>query len=227
MYRSHRRAIRFGQVLGTAVAVAAIFSTDPAVAGRIEGRVTLSARGVQRAALNPYPGVAGSPTENATASSGAHEVVLYLKDFATPADAESARRELVQRDTKFYPSVIGIPVGGTVDFPNEDLVFHNVFSYSKTKKFDLGHYGRGKSKSVTFDKPGLVKVFCDIHSTMSAFIYVVDSAVVTQPNADGTYAIDVPAGNYTLVAWHPNSGEREFSVTVGNKPAKVNVDISL
>ena len=77
-----------------------------------------------------------------------------------------------QRDQTFVPHVLAITVGTTVEFPNSDLTFHNVFSLSKTKSFDLGRYSRGKSKSVRFDRPGVVQVFCDIHSHMSAFILV-------------------------------------------------------
>jgi hypothetical protein len=127
----------------------------------------------------------------------------------------TGRPKLRQINQAFEPHVLGVPVGTTIDFPNGDLVYHNVFSYSKTKKFDLGYYGKGKSKPVTFDRPGMVQVFCDIHSNMSAYVLVVDTPFVTQPDDAGDYSFpDLPEGTYTLKVWHPNLGERSMKVTV-------------
>jgi plastocyanin len=144
------------------------------------------------------------------------EVVLYLEGHSAGAPTRSTDApKLYQVNQSFQPRVLGVPVGTTVEFPNKDLIFHNVFSYSKTKRFDLGYYGQGKSKSVTFDKPGLVKVFCDIHANMSAYVLVVDSPFVTQAKHDGTYRIDdIPDGDYTLTVWHPERGERTHKVSV-------------
>jgi len=200
-----------------AVNLAAVFavlaSAIPALSGEVRGRVIVPAGThitVQEATLSPYPGMSGgtdAPKAGTRLATPA-DAVVYLEG-APPARGEKpARPSLTQVKYAFDPRVLGVPVGTTVEFPNKDAVFHNVFSYSKTKRFDLGYYGKGKSKRVTFDKPGLVKVFCDIHSTMSAFILVVDSRHVTKPDDDGAFVLsDVPDGSWTLRVWHPERGE--------------------
>jgi hypothetical protein len=108
-----------------------------------------------------------------------------------------------------------VAVGTEVDFPNRDAIYHNVFSLSPVKRFDLGKYPRGHSKQVTFGKPGRVQVFCDIHSNMEAHIIVLPHRAFTRPGEKGAYALpDLPAGTYTLVLWHPDFGETRTKVTV-------------
>jgi plastocyanin len=192
-------------------------ATDASVAGSLRGRVTVSTGpGSQMSSINPYPGTLGSMDRVVEAGdrASAPDVVIYLEGSAD-AGALEPNPKLYQINQSFEPRVLGIPAGTTVEFPNRDQIFHNVFSYSKTKRFDLGYYGEGKSKQVRFDKPGLVKVFCDIHSNMAAFIYVVDTRHVTQPSDDGTYTIDnVPDGDYTLKIWHPEHGLRSRSISI-------------
>jgi len=101
------------------------------------------------------------------------------------------------------PHVLSIMRGGRVDFPNADDIYHNVFSLSSTRTFDLGRYPTGSSKSVTFNKPGVVQVFCHIHSDMSGIVFVLPNPFFARPDSAGTYAIEnVPAGEYTLIGWH-------------------------
>jgi hypothetical protein len=105
-----------------------------------------------------------------------------------------------------------------VDFPNSDKTYHNVFSISKTKAFDLGRYAAGRSKAVLFDRPGIVRVFCEIHSHMSAFILVFSHRYFAVTAADGRYQIGrVPPGRYTLSAWNEGSvrESRQISVPEG------------
>ena len=83
-----------------------------------------------------------------------------------------------QRNERFVPHVLAVMVGTVVDFPNSDLTYHNVFSLSRAKRFDLGRYAAGKSKSVRMDRPGVVRVFCDIHSHMNAFVLVFNASVL-------------------------------------------------
>jgi plastocyanin len=138
--------------------------------------------------------------------------VVYLEQAPRGAFEEPvrARATMDQRNEAFVPFVLAVAVGTTVDFPNSDRTYHNVFSFSKTKRFDLGRYARGGSKSVRFDRPGVVRVFCDIHSHMSAFILVFAHRYFAATDTEGRYRIDrVPPGTYTAVAW--NDGQPRLS----------------
>jgi len=133
-------------------------------------------------------------------------IALYLE--SPSLDYQSYRPPekhplLDQRNLEFHPRVLPILVGTTVDFPNRDNLFHNVFSYSQTKEFDLGRYPRNDSRSVTFDQPGVVRVYCDIHAHMSATILVLGNPYFTVPSDNGAYVIQhIPEGKYTLVFWY-------------------------
>ena len=108
-----------------------------------------------------------------------------------------------QRDEQFLPHILPVTVGATVDFPNEDDVYHNVFSLSSAKTFDLGRFPKGTSKNIIFDKSGTVQVFCHIHSDMSGVVLVLDNPFFAIPSDVGRYVIDgVPPGEYTVVGWH-------------------------
>src|SRR5206468_2042109 len=120
-----------------------------------------------------------------------------------------------QKDQAFSTRVLPVVIGTTVDFPNQDPIYHNVFSVSPVRRFDLGKYPRGHSKQVTFARPGLVPVFCDIHANMACFILVLPNHAFTQPGADGGYHLpDLPGGTYTVKAWHPDYGEIARTVRV-------------
>jgi len=128
---------------------------------------------------------------------------------------ESARATMDQLDETFVPHVLAITVGTTVEFPNRDLTFHNVFSLSKTRSFDLGRYSRGHSKSVRFERPGVVQVFCDIHSHMNAYILVFSHRYFAVTDPSGGYAITrVPPGSYTLAVWHEGEVRERRAVSV-------------
>ena len=134
-------------------------------------------------------------------------VVVYLKD-APARPAPPIRAEIRQRDENFFPRVVAVPVGSTVDFPNDDDIFHNVFSLSRVKSFNLGRYAHGKSASIRFDKPGIVKVFCDIHSHMTATVVVFNHPWFVVPTEDGAFSLaDLPAGDRDLSAWHERLGD--------------------
>jgi plastocyanin len=138
-------------------------------------------------------------------SSDRRRSVVYLDPAPRAAfDArEEPRARLDQRDESFVPHVLAIVAGTTVDFPNNDRTYHNVFSLSKTRSFDLGRYAAGHSKAIRFDSPGIVRVFCDIHSHMSAFILVFAHRYFAVTDDEGRYHIDnVPPGSYNVVAWN-------------------------
>ena len=117
--------------------------------------------------------------------------------------ARSPRATMNQEHETFVPHVLAIRVGTVVDFPNSDPFFHNVFSLSKARRFDLGRYARGRSKAVRFDEPGVVRVFCDIHSHMSAFILVFAHPYFAVTDEQGRYRIDeVPTGTWSVAAWY-------------------------
>jgi hypothetical protein len=114
---------------------------------------------------------------------------------------------LDQKNTRFEPEILVIPIGSTVSFPNSDPVFHNVFSLSKAKQFDLGYYPAGQSRTVKFERLGVVQVYCHLHPQMSAAVLVVPSAWHTKPLKDGAFSLSgIPAGTQTLVAWHKSAG---------------------
>jgi plastocyanin len=135
--------------------------------------------------------------------------------YAEPLDAPASRRPgvftLTQKDKTFRPHILAIPIGSTVEFPNQDAIFHNVFSLSWPQPFDLGLYRAGSSRSQTFTQPGEYRVFCNIHPQMTALIVVVATPYVARPGPDGRTVLDLPPGRYRLTAVSgraaPASGE--------------------
>ena len=122
---------------------------------------------------------------------------------------------LDQKDLQFHPQVLPVLVGTTVSFPNRDNLFHNVFSYSQAKEFDLGRYPQNDSRTVMFDKPGVVRVYCDIHSSMSATILVLQNPFFATPDDNGEYRIrGVPEGKYRLVLWYDRDVVERRSIEV-------------
>ena len=139
-------------------------------------------------------------------------VVVYLEGtpLAENAGAMPAKLpafSMEQVDRGFSPDILVVPAGATVSFPNMDPIFHNVFSLSKPKSFDLGSYDKGQTRTVAFPKPGLVYVYCRLHPNMQATIVVTPNRWYARPDPSGQYHIaDVPPGKYTLVAWHKAAG---------------------
>jgi plastocyanin len=143
--------------------------------------------------------------------------VVYLE--AAPRGAfeerEPGRATLDQRNETFVPHVLAVTAGTVVDFPNSDKTYHNVFSLSKAKRFDLGRYAAGHSKSVRFDRPGVVRVFCDIHSHMNAFVLVFSHPFFDVTDVEGRFRIDgVPSGTYTVIGWYEGEARTSRPVTV-------------
>ena len=174
-------------------------------------------------------GVAGVTAGRHGAAQGrvAGRVTLLEKGGKTPSDlgaavvyfegGEAGRPVTVDiaiNDKEYVPRVVVVPVGSTVRFVNHDPFDHNVFSAAEPA-FDLGQYGRGETREWTFTSPGLVRVFCNVHPRMVAFVQVIAGRYFTQPSGDGSFAIaGVPAGRWVVHAWHERSPEVTREVTV-------------
>jgi plastocyanin len=196
-------------------------------AGTIRGRVD-----IRNAAADPVPrpGVA-ELGQNPTYRAGErHDAVVYLETAPQGAfeSGSAAHATMSQRNEAFVPHVLAVRVGTVIDFPNDDSVYHNVFSLSKTKRFDLGRYPKGQSKAVRVDEPGIVRVFCEIHSHMNAFILVFAHRFFDVTDEQGRYRIDqVPPGTYTLVVWHEGAIRQTRSVTVPEDGGAVDADFTI
>ncbi|HUQ86987.1 MAG TPA: carboxypeptidase regulatory-like domain-containing protein [Vicinamibacterales bacterium] len=202
---------------GTSIAVAIVgVMLCVAAAGQTGGRVTGN---VKLTLANSVPSTASAYERRAVgprpkAQPEIKSVVIFFSDL--PAmKAAPMQASIAQKDEQFVPHLVAVTTGSTVAFPNEDPFFHNVFSLSRGAGFNLGRYPSGSSRSKPFTRPGIVKVFCEIHSHMSAVIRVFDHGWFTVPNDDGTFVIDnVPPGDHTIVAWHERIGERRDRVTI-------------
>jgi plastocyanin len=144
----------------------------------------------------------GTPVANA---------VVLIDGPSAPAAANAPHAVISQRNETFVPHVIAVAVGTTVDFPNQDPVLHNVYA----AHFDLGMYGQGESRSVSFDKPAVVRVGCNVHSKMEAFVVVHTNPWAAVTDVQGAYTITgVPPGRYTARVWHESRGAREVPITL-------------
>ena len=189
-------------------------SVRAARTGTIRGRVEL--RHVA-APAERRPGVADLGSPRGRDVPDMLSSVVYLESAPRGAFemAEGGHAVMDQRNETFVPHVLAVMTGTTVDFPNSDKFYHNVFSLSKVKRFDLGRYAAGHSSSVRFDRPGIVRVFCDIHSHMNAFILVFSHPFFALTDTEGRYHIDnVPAGTYNVIAWNEGTSTDPKSVTV-------------
>jgi plastocyanin len=209
-------AIRCLAVPAIATAVLLIADRAPGaqqggpIRGHVEIGVPISARRPTSAA---YPG-RSVPAAALAPVSELRNVVVYLRN-APPRPLPPVHAEIRQHDETFLPRVVAVPVGSIVDFPNDDPIYHNVFSLSSASKFNLGRYPQGKSKSVKFDKPGLVRVFCDIHSHMSATVLVFNHPWFAVPDESGRFELpEVPAGDREITAWHERLGDTSLVVRV-------------
>ncbi|HML16058.1 MAG TPA: hypothetical protein VK419_03495 [Bryobacteraceae bacterium] len=138
----------------------------------------------------------------------------------TPVSARHFR--MLQKDKTFTPHVLPILAGSVVDFPNADPIFHSAFSSYSGQIFDVGLYPPGKNRSVRFTRPGIVRVFCNIHPTMSAVIVVLTTPYFATTQKDGSFRIEAPAGEYDLQVFH----ERATDATLGSLARRITVENS-
>ncbi|HEY2431907.1 MAG TPA: carboxypeptidase regulatory-like domain-containing protein [Vicinamibacterales bacterium] len=194
-----------------------------AIVGRVDVRVAPSAD------VRPDPAALGMG--NTRDALDRRRSVVYLESAPRAAFESGDRRHarMDQRNERFVPHILAVTTGTSVDFPNDDKTYHNVFSLSKAREFNLGRYAVGHSESVLFDQPGIVRVFCEIHSHMSAFILVFAHRYFAVTGDDGRYQIDgVPAGTYTLMVWNEamRGDAPRRAITVGDA-ARVDADFTI
>jgi plastocyanin len=167
--------------------------------------------------------IAGRPTADAVVS-----IEGLPRQAIKAAPASQAKAVIDQKELKFIPRVIAVVVGKTVDFPNNDKTFHNVFSNSEAKKFDLGLYPSGQSRSVNFDKPGVVKILCNVHPNMEAYVVVKEHSLFSVSDARGNYSIKgAPIGKYRIEVWHPEYGVKSVPVELLRADEILAVNIEL
>ncbi len=222
MVLSHQRALGLALAAsaclvtgyGSGVAATQAATVQAPVTGGIRGRLDIRrlARPAERRPDVAAAGAAG-PREVPDLRRG----LVYLDTAPRAAfdEREPGRAIMDQRNERFVPHVLAVMVGTIVDFPNSDRTYHNVFSLSRARRFDLGRYAAGRSKSVRMDRPGVVRVFCDIHSHMNAFVVVFNHPFFDVTDVNGRFELpSVPAGTYALVGWYEGDARTTRSVAV-------------
>ncbi len=199
----------------------------PASAGDVSGHTLITKRLTKKALPPSVYDLRGTlvPTavhETETVSEFDRMIIL-LEGKLTPRPPQNAIVE--QRSGRFEPDLLVVPVGSTIQFPNADPIFHNVFSLSHARSFDLGFFPKGQSRSVKFDREGIVQVYCHIHANMYAAIVVTGSPWYSKPSSDGSFSWNnVPAGHYKVIAWHKIAGTFQTEVDV---PENGTVDVTI
>jgi plastocyanin len=187
---------------------ATVFAGEAAKTGIVKGTITIAGR----PSADVVVSVEGVPQEQ----------------YKTQLSGGKAKAVMEQKDLKFIPRVLAVLVQTTVEFPNHDKTFHNVFSNSEAKKFDLGLYPSGKSRSVTFDKAGVVKILCNAHPNMEAYIVVKNHRYFSVADARGNYTLSgVPLGKYRVEVWHPDAETRVVPVEIAHEGEVLGIDIDL
>jgi plastocyanin len=204
--------------------------TLKAIAGDVSGHALVTKR-LTKKVLSPIvynlrgTAAPAAPPDSAAVNEYDRMVVILEGGKLPPRPPISV--VLNQQDARFNPELVVVPTGSTVQFPNLDPIFHNVFSLSKARKFDLGYYPQGQSRSVTFNDAGVVQVYCHIHANMYAAIVVTDSPWYAKPGPGGSFSFsNVPAGRYRVTVWHKIAGYRKQDVVVP-ETGSVEINISV
>jgi len=169
--------------------------------------------------------ISGKPAQDAVVA-----IEGLPKETGKPRDAKLKAPHAVmdQREMKFVPRVLAVVAGTIVDFSNNDKTWHNVYSSSEAKKFDLGLYPPQKTRSATLDKPGVVRILCNVHPAMEAFIVVKDHPYYATTEKRGNYEIEnVPLGKYTVEVWHPEFGAKKLPFELVREGQVLVLDIDL
>jgi len=202
--------------------------TLPAMAADVHGRAQVTKR-LSKKAMSPIVynlrGTAAPIAVPDTEPVNEFDRMVVILEGGNLPPKPPVTEGLNQHGSRFEPDLVVVPTGSTVQFPNLDPIFHNVFSLSKAQPFDLGYYPQGQSRSVKFNNPGVVQVYCHIHSNMYAAIVVTASPWFQKPSADGSFSFsNVPAGRYRLTAWHKIAGLHKVDVVV---PETGSVDVTI
>jgi plastocyanin len=171
------------------------FSCVPAIAATVSGTVVLQDSKVS--AVNKRKDYSG--------------VVIWLNGKAEVSLENSRRVRMLQKDKMFSPHILPVVTGTSVEFPNADPIFHNAFSSYSGQVFDVSLYPPGSTRTVRFGRPGVVRVFCNIHPTMSAVILVLSTPYFAKTGADGRFSIDAPPGEYELHVFHERATDTALS----------------
>ena len=191
--------------------------TQPVPRASVSGTVTVSADvPPPPSSLSPYARRRYMPPQSPGVPGGEEDAFVYLEPVGGAAAALTLPpARILQRERTIIPHVSAANVGQLVEFPNEDDVYHNLFSLSPGNHFSLGRYAPGVTETNTFEQAGVVQLFCDIHAEMAGVILVVATPYATRVQSGGRYQIgDVPAGAYRLIAWHPVAGADTVDVTL-------------
>ena len=182
---------------GLALASVVLCARSYAAGAAVEGTVSLPREAPVPASAPRYPVAAGYTVGPPDAPAA----IVYLEGAFAPRPA--AKAAMAQRQYQFAPGLLAVPRGSVVAFPNLDDEYHSVFSYSKTKRFDLGRYRKDEDAvEITFDQAGIVKLYCEIHDHMRGTIIVLDTPYFAKTDADGRYRLDgLPPGRHVLKAW--------------------------
>lgn len=152
----------------------------------------------------------------------ARDVVVFLENVSGVFKPPAKKPSIDQKNLIFFPHILPVLVGTTVEFPNNDNVMHNVFSPAKVKKFNLGTYGGGTIREVTFDKPGVIPLLCNVHAEMSAYVIVLQNPYFTTTGPDGKFSIkNIPPGTYTIKTWHEKLKAQEKKITISKGKSSI------
>jgi plastocyanin len=194
-------------VLALLLLAAGAASAESRADGRVHGRVRFDLPGMQLANLGP--------------------IVVYVAESGAAAPPPGSAASVHQKDARFAPAFLAVAAGQSVAMPNDDQIYHNVFSYSRPNEFDLGLYPAGESRSVALKHPGVVKLYCSIHESMNGTVFVSPTPWFATAAADGSFALEgVPPGRHRLRTWNEKLPDTETAIEV---PAggDVSVDVSL
>ena len=211
------------------IAVVVLLVVGPIQAADIYGKVVRApAQTTPERAISRYRGAESQfkqeSGEDCVCNPGLFSVVYLTGEHLPPINPPDSMPVMAQKDKMFVPSVLAVGVGYTVGFPNLDPFFHNVFSYSKTRQFDLGRYPKGETETVTFDKPGIVKVFCEIHFSMRAYVHVLETPYFATSDEKGNFSIkNVEPGAYTLNVRQENLQDISRQITVASDSTYIEI----